>query len=336
MPSGFVLLSFNQMTLRDSILNFNNQLSWQPKKEEATDFHSRERVVVCGMGGSHLGADFVKALRPEKEIRIWSDYGLPKMAAEEWKKTTFIFSSYSGNTEETLHALSEAKRFQAQIFVIASGGELLRTASEEKLPHIELPDKNLMPRFALGYNFMAVCSALGENKLLEEANVLAKKINPIDLEKDGEAIAAFVKDKIPVFYSSRTNRALANVWKVNFNEGVKIPAFFNRFPELNHNEMDGVCGSKSGRKMSRRFGFIFLWDEDDFERTQKRMSITEEIYRENKLSVMDFPLRGETRQEKIWNAFLVSEWAALSLARRYRVEPESGEVVEKFKARMKK
>src|SRR3989339_1462358 len=81
-------------------------------------------IVVSGMGGSGLGAHIVKALFASElkvPIEIVNDYSLPAYVG---KNTLVIASSYSGNTEEMINALQEAKKKKAKVVVLCSGGQL--------------------------------------------------------------------------------------------------------------------------------------------------------------------------------------------------------------------
>ena len=61
-----------------------------------------------------------------------------------------IVSSFSGNTEETLSCYDDGKRKGAKLLCITSGGELLRRATQDGYPVINIPG-GVPPRTALGY-----------------------------------------------------------------------------------------------------------------------------------------------------------------------------------------
>ena len=65
-------------------------------------------IIVCGMGGSAIGGDFVKTvLKSGLKIPIFvnRDYDLPVWIS---KNTLVIICSYSGNTEETISCYNSA------------------------------------------------------------------------------------------------------------------------------------------------------------------------------------------------------------------------------------
>ncbi|MCK5023549.1 MAG: SIS domain-containing protein, partial [Candidatus Aenigmarchaeota archaeon] len=76
-----------------------------------------KRVFVCGMGGSGIAGNILSGLYPDSNIRIFSDYTLPKYV----KRGDLLFAvSYSGNTEETLAVFREARRRKCNIIGITS------------------------------------------------------------------------------------------------------------------------------------------------------------------------------------------------------------------------
>src|ERR1700722_11417328 len=64
-------------------------------------------VVYAGMGGSALAASFVASWPVlDKPFEIVRNYHVPAYTGSQ---TLVILASYSGNTEETLHAFDEAQ-----------------------------------------------------------------------------------------------------------------------------------------------------------------------------------------------------------------------------------
>ena len=59
-------------------------------------------IIVGGMGGSRLPAEFFRAMFPALSVQVWKSYGLPPEAP---KDALYIASSYSGNTREALSFL---------------------------------------------------------------------------------------------------------------------------------------------------------------------------------------------------------------------------------------
>ena len=106
-----------------------------------------ERVCICGMGGSGIAGDILAGALPDKDIRVFKGYELPKYIG----KGDLVFAvSYSGNTEETLSIFREALSGGCEIIAITSGGELERECVKHSIDYVKIP-KGIKPRFSLGY-----------------------------------------------------------------------------------------------------------------------------------------------------------------------------------------
>jgi len=266
---------------------------------------------------------------------VQSDYGFPADMKPEWLAyILFIASSYSGNTEETIDAYNEAGRKGVARAVIAVGGALLAAAKKDGVPYVQLPDTGIQPRSALGFSFKALLKIIGEHDALRQVSGLAQTLRPSEYEAQGRELAQKLKGCVPVIYSSARNGSIAQNWKIKFNETGKIPAFYNVFPELNHNEMTGFDVVDATRNLSDTFFFIFLRDPADDPRILKRMEITERLYRDRGLNVSVVEMRGVDFFEKIFSSLLVADWAAYYTAEAYGVESEQVPMVEEFKKRI--
>ena len=164
---------------------------------------------------------------------------LPKISRDE----TLILSSYSGNTEEVISAFEKGIEHNLSIVIISTGGKLIELAKKHSISYIQMPDTNIQPRNAIGYSLKALLKVIGDEKTLEELSKLSESLNPSEYEEEGKELAEKLKSKVPVIYSSTRNMPIAYNWKIKFNETGKIPAFYNVFPELNHNEMAAYGGS---------------------------------------------------------------------------------------------
>jgi glucose/mannose-6-phosphate isomerase len=315
----------------DDIKNFNQQFSWIPKIEHQKALKRFKKVLVCGMGGSHLAADVLLAWKPELQVVVWHDYGLPPIPKKDLKESLIIFDSYSGNTEETLDAFAAARKQKFAVAVIASGGRLLELARKNKIPYIALPPTHEQPRMAIGYALKAVVCLLRDQKLLREISALAQELRPDEYEEKGRSLASRLSLNVPVIYASSQNGALAMNWKIVLNETGKVPAFWNTFPELNHNEMTGFDVKRSTRELSSVFHFILLTDGEDSSPIAKRMLVLQGMYRDRGLKVELVPVQGSTRLGKIVNSISLAQWTAYYTARNYGIEPEEVPMVEEFK-----
>ena len=315
----------------ESIKNFNKQFLYEPEIKNRENLVKKSSFVVVGMGGSALAPLLLKTWKPELDIMIHRDYGLPEIPMEELKNKLIIISSYSGNTEEPIDAFKKAKNNSLAIAVISTGGKLLELAKENNVPYIELPNTGIQPRLALGLSLKAFLKFMEEEDELKKVSFLATTLNTSDYKKDGKLLAQKVKNYVPIIYASNRNLSLAYNWKIKLNETAKIPAFYNVFPELNHNEMTGFDIENSTKELSAKFYFIILKDKEDNPKILKRMNVLEKLYKERNLQIETIELKGEDTWHKIFSSLILADWVAYYTALEYELEPEQVPMVEEFK-----
>lgn len=317
--------------MEEAIKNFPKQFDWKPEIENKENWKQYQGYVLAGMGGSHLQGDVFQTVVPGFNLSVHQDYGLPAWPLEVLKTYLVIASSYSGNTEETVSAFEEAIEKGVPVAVLATGGKLLELAKQHQAPYIQIPDTGIQPRSALGFTFLALAKMVGKEDIIQEAAKLAVDLDVQGAMAKGRKLAEILQSKVPVVYASQKNYSLAYNWKIKFNETGKIPAFYNLFSELNHNEMTGFDVVESTKQLSEKFHFIFLKDGNDHPQIQKRMDITKKLYEQRGLGVEVVPLEGDSTLKKVFSSLLIADWTALSLSKFYHTEPEQVPMVEEFK-----
>ncbi len=324
------------MPIYEAIKNLNKQFEYEPKVENQDRLKKYEKFAVVGMGGSHLAADIIGAVDPHLDLIIHQDYGLPPVLGGESSDRLIILSSYSGNTEEVVDAYKEAREKDLPLAAIAIGGKLMDMAKEDGAPYVQIPGTGIQPRSAMGYMFRALLKLMGREDDLKESGKLANGFSPSDYEYQGQGLAQKLGNHVPIIYSSTRNESIAKNWRVRFHETGKIPAYYNVFPELNHNEMNSFDVVDAIRPLSERFYFIFLNDSEDHPRIQKRMEVTERLYRDRGFPVEIVRIQGKTRLEKIFSSISLADWAAYYTAKRYGTDPEKVPMVEELKGLIQK
>lgn len=316
-------------------MNFADQFAWEPDILRGERLPEKpSHIIVCGMGGSHLGARLILRHDPSLPISIHSDYGLPREPAERLRGALIVASSYSGETEETLDSARSAVEEGLSVAVITTGGALASFAEKHSLPMILVPKKNVEPRMAIGAWMLALARLMRDASL--ENEIRQAGIN-IDVQKgkvDGEALAKRLVGSIPLIYSSTLNAPIAYFWKIAFNETSKVPAFYNLFPEVCHNELSGFDIHEHTRKLSSKMSVIFLKDTSDHPRIAKRMKIMRELLSEQNIVTTDIELSGENGLEKALNGILAGVWTATALAKEYGVVDSITPLISEFKNKM--
>lgn len=321
--------------MRDAMLGFSKQFSFEPRIENAEQLVPSRRFIISGMGGSHLAADLIRSWKPSPDLIIHEDYGLPAVSRERLDGTLFIASSHSGNTEEVIDGLETALKLNLPAAVIATGGKLLEIARSRNLPFIQMPAEGIQPRSALGYSFLSLLRLLGDDEGFAEAAGLASLLNPAEFEMRGKDLARRMPGRVPLMYTSTRNAGVGYNWKIKFNETGKIPAFASVLPEANHNEMTGFDVRGDAAKFSQLFFVIMLGDTEDDPRVQKRMAVVQSLYEARSIPVLAAALDGASRLERIFRSLILADWTALATAEMYGADPNEVPMVEEFKKLIK-
>jgi len=292
-----------------------------------------EKAIVSGMGGSAWPADILSAWL-DLPIRVNRNYQLP-----DSKKDLAIFSSYSGNTEEPLAAYQESLKKGLPTAAVTSGGQLKELCQQNGTPLVEIPT-GLVPRMATGYIFTALYSILAKSGLTDDRSSeileMAKNLKPAEQENQGQNLAQKLKGKIPIIYVSDKLKVLGYIWKIKFNENSNSPAFTHYFPELNHNELEGMAHEKECQFHNQPiFHCLILKDPTDQPKIKKRMDLTAEILNESGLPTEIIDLTGQSLLEKIFSSIILADWASYYLAQEYGTDPFAEETIEEFKKKMK-
>jgi glucose/mannose-6-phosphate isomerase len=313
--------------MKDDIYNFPKQLLFSPEIINKERWGSYNNYLLAGMGGSHLQGEVLLSLYKDLPLSIYSDYGLPSVG----KETGIIIASYSGNTEEAIDNFNTAISLGLDVSVISKGGKLIELAEENSLPYIKIPEGDVQPRMGMGYTLKGILEMMKKEKeeMVELAECLEKRKD--SLMSQGEETASFVEGKIPIIYSSTKNLITSKIWKINFNEGPKIPSFYNTIPELNHNEMTGFDVNSLTKELSEKMIFLLLKDDEDDPRNQRRMDVLKTVLEKRDFSIFEINMEGEKRAEKIFSSIILSAWTAYFISKYYNNDPNSVPMVEEFK-----
>lgn len=306
------------------------------------DHDNREitNIVLTGMGGSALAALILKAvLLPKLSIPfdIVRGYDLPSYVD---RSTLVIASSYSGNTEETLSALEQAEKKGAQLAILASGGKLVDIATNYNIAHVTLPT-GAQPRMATFYSLkglVALLTTFGvvSPALLEEIETLSGWLgresrawladSPLE-DNYAKQLAHEMVGKIPMFYGSAITAPLAYKWKISWNETAKNLAFWNEYPEFNHNEFMGWTGFP----VEKPFVVFDIKSSFDHPRITKRFTLSDKLLSGKRPHAQTIELHGESvLAQLLWGAML-ADFASIYAGILNNVDPTPVALIEKFK-----
>lgn len=297
-------------------------------------------IMLSGMGGSALPGNILRVYLSElfkndknhKRFEVYQNrfYSLPH---EAFDNCLNFLMSYSGNTEETLSSFEEVLSDKLPAIGVSSGGKVEQISYDNAIPHIKMPMPfpDFQPRLGTGYFFGALVQVLINQEMIPDTKeqILAAaeklKANISKFEEQGKALAEKIKGKTPVFYTGTKFKPIAMVWKIMINENGKTPAFWNFFPELNHNEMNGF--------VSRQGDFIAVMfrDPDDHPRNHKRFEVTAQILKGVGMEseIIDYS-EGDVFY-KMFSSLLLGGFTSYYLALSYGNDPTPVDLVEKFK-----
>jgi glucose/mannose-6-phosphate isomerase len=289
-----------------------------------------DKIIVCGMGGSAVGGELLRDLMRGQlpiPIEVSKDYHLPKYADE---KTLVFCVSYSGDTEETLSQFVDALKIKCKIICLASGGKLKEWCEKLNLPLIVLPG-GLQPRAVLPYLFLPMLTYLQNIGLVNVKGDLEESIkvlNGIDLgEMDG--IASDLKDSSIAIYGQLPS--VTRRFKNQFNENSKMPARYDVFPELDHNEIMGY----QNLELNKSTSIIFLRDRDETEEMKARIEITRDLIRDSARNVFEIYSSGNSKLAKILSLVYIGDYLSYRLAVLNGIDPEKVENINKLKKGLK-
>src|SRR3989338_5058914 len=321
------------MGLDDTIRRFGEQFDWEPVVENIEKLRPHTYALICGMGGSALGPWLLGSYGKLPDIFVHRDYGLPELPKGVYDDVLVILSSYSGTTEEVLDAGQEALRRGYKAAAIATGGKLIEFAREHALPHCIIPDAGLEPRLAIGFSMLGISLLLSNSALETAVRSGGKAVDATRTEVEGRTLGKKLHGKVPVVYTSSSNASIGYIWKIKFNETAKIPSFLNSFPEACHNELCGFDVADSTRDLSGRMCALFLHDESDHPRNQKRMMVEAEMLGERGIPIEHLTLSG-IGFEKAFASAVLADWATFELAAGYGVPDAPTPLVAEFKERI--
>ncbi len=302
-----------------------------------------ENVVFVGMGGSALAGSIAQnwlSARTTVPLEVVRGDKLPGYVNN---RTLVFISSYSGNTVETLAALEQAYKLNAQIIAMGRGGKLARLSISSSLTFLRLPEVS-QPRLAVFACLRALSCVLDDMDLVNATDLrrelqdaadyldTAKLGWGLDATQDNLAkhIAAKLKDKPVIIYTSPLLESSGYKWKIDINENAKQMAFSNTFSELNHNEMQGWV-----EKIDAEFASILLYSDFDSTSTKARIVVTEKVLDKYGYQPIKVEASGSNHIQQLLYSILLGDFVSAYLAILNNVDPTPVAIVEQFKKQLR-
>ncbi|MHC2994209.1 MAG: bifunctional phosphoglucose/phosphomannose isomerase [Candidatus Atribacteria bacterium] len=305
-----------------------------------------KNIVVLGMGGSAIGGDLLSNyLANELPIPmvVIRGYSIPKFVG----KNSLVFAvSYSGNTEETISALSKCVEVEAKVIALSSGGWFAKLSQDYNFPLIKVPS-GIQPRAALGYLFFPILKVLeGLNLIKERTEELEEMINILqELSTEygsksltqhnfAKQIALSLHQYLPLIYGSEgLFEAVTMRWKTQINENSKWPCFWNIFSELDHNE---IVGYEIENQINKQAKIVYLEDKEGNPRISQRCEITKKIIGEKVAEFILCPSKGKGKLARMFSIIYLGDMVSCYLAILNKVDPSPVACIENLKKELAK
>ncbi|MEX1011595.1 MAG: bifunctional phosphoglucose/phosphomannose isomerase [Balneolaceae bacterium] len=300
-----------------------------------------ENICIAGMGGSAIGADLVRACCSPaltRPVEVTRDYHLPGWVG---RGTLFVACSYSGNTGETLSALSEARRRGASLFVVTSGGKLLMEVGDGAIDYVRIPG-GIPPRAALAYSFVPLFRLFqylgmdhgGDDALEETARLLERQVALLSQTEGNPAlaIAEAVSETLPLVYSEEGLMSPVRVrWSSQFEENAKTLSYGNSIAEMTHNE---IVGWEQLSHLTGRLSVILLEDLEGHRKVMQRMEVVEDLISDQAVTVRRVQAHGSSRLARQFSLVQFGDWVSCYLAWIQGVDPTPITKIDLLKSRL--
>jgi glucose/mannose-6-phosphate isomerase len=297
----------------------------------------RGGLVVCGMGGSAIGGDLAAAAigtRARAPITVVRGYQLPRWVLEG--DALVVCSSYSGDTEETLHCFEAASEAGLPRVAVTTGGKLAAAARDDGVPVIGVPS-GMQPRAAVVYMTIAAleCAELSgaAPSLRREIDEGGQLLSQLALDWAPGApgdplpkqLARALVGRIPVIYGGPTTTAVARRWRAQLNENAKVAAFYGDLPEAHHNEIVGW------RHTAAPLTAVVLEAPGEHQRMYARFDVTEEVVKAGGIEIARVGSRGESPTARVMSLVLMGDLVSVYLAVLLGHDPTPVDAIEDLK-----
>ncbi|SNT59975.1 glucose/mannose-6-phosphate isomerase [Streptosporangium subroseum] len=310
-------------------------------------------VVVVGMGGSGLAGDILNVVcGPGAPLQIVTvrSYRLPG-----WVGATdlVIAVSYSGRTEETLAAATEAVRRGCRLLALgALDSPLHAIARQAGAPFVPVEGGG-QPRTAVWALTTPLVVAAAELGLIEAGEEVfegvAKRLEDIahrcrpaseSFINPGKSLAMEIAETVPMIWGSSPLAAIAAYrWSCQLNENGKYPAVWGEIPEVNHNQMAVFDGPLAGRDIfadesGRSLRLFVLRDVEEHPRVAKRRETSVRLAQDRDVPVTQILAEGTHPLERLATLIELGDYASTYLALGYGIDPNPVSAITELRARI--
>jgi glucose/mannose-6-phosphate isomerase len=191
------------------------------------------------------------------------------------------------------------------------------------------------------YNLRALTKLLvsfgviGEDKFEEISSVsewlkseTAKwSVNVSTTENYAKQLAIHAVGKTAIFYGGTLTAPVAYKWKISWNENAKNVAFWNEFPEFNHNEFIGW----TSHPVDKPFAIFDLISPLEHPQILKRFEVSDRLLSGQRPKTTNINLAGNTLIKQLLWGSILADYVSIYLAILNGINPTPVQLIEKLK-----
>jgi len=321
-------MDIDTLGVENSLKLFPDQIKecWNQAYNSNIPNISAKSVIVSGMGGSSNAAKIIQGLF-ESELKIplvvFNDYGLPAWVNSE---TLVIANSYSGNTEETLSAIVEAKKVGAKILGVTTGGNIAEMVRSEEIMGVVVnpgqTNPTNFPKTGLGVSFGALAGALAKAGVLNltDVEITSAVDELIKIRENWSAkdFAEWLNNSLPVLFGGRPLLGSLNAGRNAMCEISRNFTQFYDFPEVDHVLVEATQKPDFAKE---KIKYIFFLSKFNNPRILTRYKATANIFKEQGLIFSDYLLKGSTKLVQSLELAHFCAWVGFHLSILQGVDP---------------
>lgn len=292
------------------------------KNYDKIEFKTIEHIIFVGMGGSGAVGDVLSSILSKTKIHLHvvKGYHLPNTANP---KSLVVATSASGNTSETLHVLSEAKKNRCKIIAFSSGGKIMDYCKKNKIDHRIIPISN-SPRASFPIYLYSILNVLSDIvpiskrditeslSKLEQTKLLICSSN---LQNDNPALdLAKHMSNIPMIYYPAGLGAAATRFKNSLQENAKMHAIAEDVIEACHN---GIVSWEKPSDVKP----ILIQGKDDYVKTKLLWKIVKEYFDKNNIDYQEVYSVSGSILSKIVNLVYLLDYTTIYRAILSKTDP---------------
>ena len=302
------------------------------------DFSFKNIILLGTGGGSRTTFDLISTFLFDKlkfPLVIHQGYHIPNFVNEE---TLSIVMSYSGNTEETISALSHAIGKTKKIIIITSNGKMESISRKKSLPVLKVPH-GFEARSAIAYLFFPLLLILSSYQKLDVANEIEETISVLKTERktinfdEIRSISEKMKGKIPFIYGSYGfSDSLSMRFRRQLAENGKTLSHSNVIPNMHHDEIVGFMD----KEILPFIIPIFLRDYFEEERIKKRFNITKKIFESIGIDCLEiYPLTKGGKLSRMFSILFKIDLISIDYGKLRGFNPKDVSIISLLKEKMK-